>query len=81
MRNFVFIYTYIGWLVNYWLLECYIGTDRRLYGKESKFMRVTWVGWGARGGGGPDSVHLWVTFSIQNVALRVSRRKTSKMFP
>ena len=41
MRNFVFIYTYIGWLVNYWLLECYIGTDRRLYGKESKFMRVT----------------------------------------
>ena len=30
---------------------------------------------------GPECVHLWVKFSIQNVALRVSRRKNSKMFP
>ena len=28
-----------------------------------------------------DCVHLWVKFSIQNVVLRVSRRKNSKMFP
>ena len=27
----------------------------------------------------PDFVHLWVKFFIQNVALRVSRRKNSKM--
>ena len=30
---------------------------------------------------GPDCVHLQVKFAIQNVVLRVSRRKTSKMFP
>ena len=30
---------------------------------------------------GPDCVHLWVKFSIQNVVLRVSRRKNLKMFP
>ena len=30
---------------------------------------------------GPDCVYLWVKFSIQNVVLRVSRRKNSKMFP
>ena len=30
---------------------------------------------------GPDCVHLWVKFSIQNVLLRVSRRENSKMFP
>ena len=29
----------------------------------------------------PDCVHLWVKFSIQNVALRVSRRKKSIMLP
>ena len=28
-----------------------------------------------------DCVHLWVKFSIENVALWVSRRKNSKMFP
>ena len=28
-----------------------------------------------------DSVHLWVKISIQNVVLRVSRRKNSKIFP
>ena len=27
---------------------------------------------------GPDYVHLWVKFSIQNVVLRASRRKISK---
>ena len=30
---------------------------------------------------GPDSVYVWVKYSIQNVVLRVSRRKDSKMFP
>ena len=30
---------------------------------------------------GPGCVHLWVKFSIQNVVLRISRRKISKMFP
>ena len=30
---------------------------------------------------GPDCAHHWVKFSIQNVVLRVSRRKISKMFP
>ena len=29
----------------------------------------------------PDCFHLWVQFSIQNVVLRVSRRKISKIFP
>ena len=29
---------------------------------------------------GPDCVHLWVKFSIQNVVLQVYRRKNSKMF-
>ena len=29
----------------------------------------------------PDCVHLWVKFSIQNVVLRVSGRKNSKIFP
>ena len=29
---------------------------------------------------GPDCTHLWVRFSIQNVVLRVSRRKHSKIF-
>lgn len=27
---------------------------------------------------GSDGVHLWIKFTIQNAALRVSRRKTSK---
>ena len=30
---------------------------------------------------GLDCVHLWIKFSIQNVFLRVSRRKTAKYFP
>ena len=30
---------------------------------------------------GPNCVHLSVKFSIQNVVLRVSRRKNSKIFP
>ena len=30
---------------------------------------------------GPDSVHLWVKFSIQNAVSRISRRKNSKTFP
>ena len=30
---------------------------------------------------GPDCVHLWLKFSIQNIVSKVSRRKTSKMFP
>ena len=30
---------------------------------------------------GLDCVHLWVIFSFQNVALRVSLRKKSKIFP
>ena len=30
---------------------------------------------------GLDCVYTWVKFSIQNVVLRVSRRKNSKMFP
>ena len=29
----------------------------------------------------PNCVHLWAEFSIQNVVLRSSRRKSSKMFP
>ena len=29
---------------------------------------------------GPNCVHIWVTFSIQNVVSRVSRRKNSKIF-
>ena len=29
----------------------------------------------------PNCIHLWVKFSIQNVVLRISRRKNSKMFP
>ena len=29
----------------------------------------------------PDCAHLWVKLSIQNIVLRVSRRKNSKMFP
>ena len=29
---------------------------------------------------GPDCVHFWVKFSIQNVILRISKRKKSKMF-
>ena len=29
---------------------------------------------------GPNSVHLWITYSIQNVVLRVSRRKNFKIF-
>ena len=29
---------------------------------------------------GPNSVHLWITYAIQNVVLRVSRRKNSKIF-
>ena len=28
-----------------------------------------------------DCVHLWVKFSIENIVLRVSRRKNSKIFP
>ena len=60
------------------------------------FMRATREGLGSRpplpffenrkkhpdfGKEGPDSVHLWVKYSIQNVVLRVSRRKNSKIFP
>ena len=30
---------------------------------------------------GPDCVHLWIKFSIQNVVLRASRRKSTKLFP
>ena len=30
---------------------------------------------------GPDCAHLWVKFSIDNVVLRVSRRKSAKIFP
>ena len=30
---------------------------------------------------GPDCINHWVKFSVQNVVLRVSRRKNSKMFP
>ena len=30
---------------------------------------------------GPNCVHRWVKFSIQNVVLRVSRTKSTKMFP
>ena len=30
---------------------------------------------------GPDCLHPWLKFSIQNVVLRLSRRKNSKMFP
>ena len=30
---------------------------------------------------GPDCVHLWVKFSIENIVSRVFRRKISKMFP
>ena len=30
---------------------------------------------------GPDGVHLWIKFIIQNVFLTVSRRKISKFFP
>ena len=30
---------------------------------------------------GPDGVHLWIKFTIQNVFLTVSRRKISKFFP
>ena len=29
----------------------------------------------------PHFVHLWVKFSIQNIVLRISKRKNSKMFP
>ena len=29
---------------------------------------------------GSDCAHLWIKFFIQNVILRVSRRKNSKMF-
>ena len=29
---------------------------------------------------GPNSVHLWSTYSIQNLILRVSKRKNSKIF-
>ena len=29
----------------------------------------------------PNCVHLWAEFSIQNVVLRSSRKKSSKMFP
>ena len=28
----------------------------------------------------PDCIHLWVKFSIQNIVLRVSRRKNSQIF-
>ena len=34
--------------------------------------------WGKKG---PDCVHLWVKFSIQDVVLVVCRRENSKMFP
>ena len=30
---------------------------------------------------GANSVHLWVKYSIQNVNVRVSKRKNSKIFP
>ena len=30
---------------------------------------------------GPDCIHVGVKFSIQNINLRVSRRKNSKIFP
>ena len=30
---------------------------------------------------GPYCVHPWVEYAIQNIVLRVSRRKSSKMFP
>ena len=30
---------------------------------------------------GPDCIHLWAKFSIQNIGLGVSRRKNSKTFP
>ena len=30
---------------------------------------------------GPDCVHLWVKFYIQNVVLRVSKKRNSKKFP
>ena len=30
---------------------------------------------------GPNCVHPWVEYAIQNIVLRVSRRKSSKMFP
>ena len=30
---------------------------------------------------GPDSVHFWVKYSIQNIVVRVSRRKNSKIYP
>ena len=37
--------------------------------------------WSDFGKKGPDCVHLWVKFSIQNVVLKVSRRKKSQIFP
>ena len=30
---------------------------------------------------GPDSVHLWVKYSIENEVLKMSRRTNSKIFP
>ena len=30
---------------------------------------------------GPDCIHLWVKITIQNIVLRISRGKNSKMFP
>ena len=41
-----------------------------------KIEKVPWF-WKRKG---PDSVHIWVRFSIQNLGLNVSRR-ISKMFP
>ena len=41
-----------------------------------KSLKVPWF-WKKR----PDSANLWVKISIQNVVLRVSRRKNSKTFP
>ena len=65
----------------YWFLFSHIhrrATREKRGGLPCPFWKVKTVLWPWKER--PDCVHLWVQFSIQNVALRVFRRKKSKMF-
>ena len=68
------------WLAGAWLGGgWWEGRLERTKISPAVFRKSTEVSWFYKKG--PDCAHPWVKFSIQNVVLRISRRKNSKLFP
>ena len=69
----------ISWSIPYHSCICPGDYGRRREASHTLFWnskKVPWF-WQKKG---PHSVHLWSTYSIQNLILRVSKRKNSKIF-